>query len=130
MDGLGHANNAAYVVWCEHCAWRHSESLGLSVRDYQQLDRGVAIQQASYTYLQPSVAGQQLMVGTWLVACDGRLRLERRFQIINGDTGTTVLRGHWQLVSMVLSSGKPIRLPDRFREAYTAAVIAPTHSDS
>jgi len=24
IDGMGHANNACYVVWCEDCAWKHS----------------------------------------------------------------------------------------------------------
>ncbi|MEX2131134.1 MAG: thioesterase family protein [Pseudohongiellaceae bacterium] len=123
IDGLGHANNAAYVVWCELCAWRHSENLGLSVKDYQRLDRGVAIHQADYTYLQPCFSGDSLAIGTWLVKCDGRLRLERNFQIINQNSGETLLRGRWQLVSVILSSGKPTRLPPEFVKAYTAAVI-------
>lgn len=123
IDGLGHANNACYVIWCEQCAWQHSESLGLSVRDYQALDRGVAIHHAEYDYFLPSVSGDRLLVGTWLVDCDGRLRLERHFQILNQDSGETVLRGRWKLVSVVLSTGKATRLPRRFVETYAAAVI-------
>ncbi|MFM1897300.1 MAG: hypothetical protein RLZZ385_2374 [Pseudomonadota bacterium] len=124
IDGLGHVNNAAYVVWCEQCAWQHSESLGLSVQDYQRLDRGVAIHTARYTYYRSCRSGEPLLVGTWLVACDGKLRLQRRFQIVHGDTGETVLRGYWQLVSVVLSSGKPVRMPRNFAQTYGAAVTA------
>lgn len=123
IDGMGHANNACYVVWCEQCAWKHSESLGLAVADYQQLDRGVAIHKACYEYCLPSFEGEELLMGTWLTACDGKLRLERRFQLINMNTGKTVLRGHWQLIGVTLSSGKATRLPRAFIELYGAAVI-------
>lgn len=125
IDGLGHANNASYVVWCEQCAWGHSECLGLSVADYQRLDRGVAIHHASYDYYLPCFAGERLLIGTWLVACDGKLRLNRRFQVLNGTTGNTLLRGEWQLVSVTLSSGKATRLPAEFLAVYSAAVVPP-----
>ena len=123
IDGMGHTNNASYVIWCERCAWRHSESLGLSIQDYQRLDRGVAIQHAEYDYFLPSFINDQLTVATWLVKCDGRLRLERRFQIVNRQTRETVLRGNWSLVSVVLSTGKVTRLPAQFVETYSPAVV-------
>jgi len=123
IDGLGHTNNASYVIWCEQCAWQHSESLGLSVTDYQKLDRGVAIHHAEYDYHLPTFVGDHLIAGTWLVHCDGKLRLERRFQIVRRNNGETVLRGRWNLVSVVLSSGRTTRLPRLFVETYSAAVV-------
>lgn len=126
IDGMGHANNACYVIWCERCAWEHSQSLGLTVADYQRLNRGVAIHHASYDYVQPAFAGEQLRIGTWLTACDGRLRLERRFQILRATDQATVLRGQWTLVGINVTTGKPARLPPAFIEVYGGAVIAPT----
>ncbi|PCJ18096.1 MAG: thioesterase [SAR86 cluster bacterium] len=123
IDGMGHANNACYVIWCEQCAWSHSETLGLSVKDYQRLDRGVAIHKAQYEYFLPSFKDEKLMVGTWLIACDQKLRLERKFQMINLDTQETVLRGHWQLICVSLKSGKAARLPKEFIDIYGSAVI-------
>lgn len=120
---MGHANNACYVVWCEQCAWNHSESLGLTVLDYQRLDRGVAIHKASYEYFLPTFEDEDILIGTWLTACDGKLRLERRFQMISLSTGQTVQRGHWQLICVALSSGKATRLPKEFIESYGKAVI-------
>ena len=122
IDGLGHTNNACYVVWCEACAWAHSQALGLTVTDYQRLNRGVAIQRAEYSYAQPSFAGDQLLVGTWLTACDNRLRLERRFQIVNLDSNETVLRGHWLLVRINMNTGNPARFPPEFVTCYGHAV--------
>lgn len=126
IDGLGHTNNACYVIWCEACAWAHSRSLGLTVADYQRLNRGVAIQRAEYNYVEPSFAGDQLLVGTWLTACDNRLRLERRFQIVNQATQHTVLRGHWLLIGINMQTGKPARFPADFVSCYGAAVATTT----
>lgn len=123
IDGMGHTNNACYVIWCEQCAWKHSASLGLTVGDYQKLDRGVAINKASYQYSLPSFVGEKLIVATWLTGCDQKLRLERRFQIINAESGETILRGHWLLICMTLSTGKATRLPKEFLDIYGAAVI-------
>lgn len=123
IDGMGHCNNASYVVWCEQCAWSHSAALGLSIADYQSLDRGVAIQNASYDYRRPSFAGDQLQVGTWLTACDGKLRLRRQFQIIRSSDQATILRGCWNLVCIQVRSGRPSRFPDAFVQTYGAAVI-------
>ncbi len=123
IDGLGHANNACYVQWCELCAWGHSETLGLNVADYQSMDRGVAIHRASYNYFLPSFRGDKLVVGTWLTHCDRKLRLERSFQIIDAKAGTTVLRAHWLLICTTLSTGKATRFPDRFLQVYGEAII-------
>ena len=123
IDGMGHTNNACYVVWCEQCAWKHSESLGLSVLDYQKLDRGVAINKADYDYVIPSFDSDKLVVGTWLTDCDNKLRLERRFQVVNSTTGKTILRGRWRLICVALSSGKAARFPKEFIQIYGGAVL-------
>lgn len=93
------------------------------MRDYQRLDRGVAIHKASYEYFLPTLENEELLIATWLTACDGKLRLERRFQMISRRTGQTVQRGHWQLICVTLSSGKATRLPSEFIENYGQAVI-------
>jgi len=124
IDGLGHSNNASYVIWCEQCAWKHSEFLGLSVTDYQRLDRAVAIRKADYDYYLPSFEDEKLVVATWITDCDRRLRLERHFQIINPENGNTILRGHWQVISVVISTGKATRMPAEFVDCYGAAVVA------
>lgn len=123
IDGMGHTNNACYVVWCEDCAWSHSRKLGLSVEDYHLLNRGVAIQHAEYDYELPSFAGDALQIATWLVHCDGKLRLERHFQIQNRDSGKTILRGRWVLICINMETGKPARFPTEFVDIYGGAVI-------
>lgn len=123
IDGLNHTNNAVYVRWCEQAGWAHSEALGLGLADYHRLDRAMAIRRGEYDYLLPTVQDEALVLGTWLAAGDGKLSMERRFQLIRERDGATVLRGRWDLVCIELSSGRPRRMPQEFIDAYMPVVV-------
>ncbi|QJQ07324.1 acyl-CoA thioesterase [Undibacterium piscinae] len=123
IDGLRHTNNAVYVRWCETIGWAHSEALGLSLADYQRINRAMAIRRGEYDYLLPSVLGEQLTLATWLVASDGKLSMERRFQLIRDSDQATILRGRWDLVCIEVSSGKVKRMPPEFCLTYLPAMV-------
>lgn len=125
IDGLGHTNNAVYVQWCEQVAWAHSEALGLSLADYRRLDRAMAIREGHYDYLLPSFEGEALVLATWLTASDGKLTMQRRFQLRRAADGATLVRGRWTLVCIEIGSGRPRRMPPEFLAVYEAAVVAP-----
>lgn len=121
IDGLNHTNNAVYLQWCETTAWAHSEALGLGLADYRRLDRAMAIHRGEYDYLLPTQVGDELVLGTWLSPGDGKVKMERRFQLIRSRDGATVLRGRWVLVCIELASGRARRMPPEFLAAYVAA---------
>lgn len=123
IDELGHVNNATYVRWMELCAWRHSESLHLSMQDYRRLDRAMVVLRHEIDYLSAAFAGEHLQVATWIVKSDGKLRLTRHFQIVRPGDGQTLLRAESTFVCMELSSGRAKRMPDEFISRYGAAVI-------
>jgi acyl-CoA thioester hydrolase len=123
IDGLDHTNNAVYVRWCEQAGWAHSEALNLSLADYRRLDRAMAIRQAHYDYTLPTVVGDELLLGTWLLAGDGRLTMTRVFQLLRRRDRATVMRGRWELVCIEVSSGRPRRLPPEFEQGYGAAMV-------
>jgi acyl-CoA thioester hydrolase len=125
IDGLDHTNNAVYVQWCEKVAWAHSKALGLGLADYRRLDRAMAIRHSAYAYLLPTTAGEALTLGTWLVASDGRLTMQRTFQLLRDRDRATVLRGRWDLVCIEIGSGQPRRMPPEFVQAYLTAVVGP-----
>lgn len=125
IDGLNHTNNAVYLQWCEKVAWAHSEALGLSLADYRRLDRAMAISHGQYDYLLPTVLGDRLELATWLVASDGRLTMRRKFQLVRLRDDACVMRGHWDLVCIELSSGRPRRMPPEFSSVYLAAMVGP-----
>jgi acyl-CoA thioester hydrolase len=118
IDGLDHTNNGAYVRWCEEIGWAHSGKMGLGVADYRRLDRAMAIRRAEYDYLLPTRSGEPLTLATWLFAGDGKLTLERRFQLVRDGDRATVLRGRWELVCIEISSGRARRMPPEFVQAY------------
>jgi acyl-CoA thioester hydrolase len=123
IDGLNHTNNAVYVRWCEQVGWAHSEALGLTLDDYRRLDRAMAIRRGEYDYILPTAEHEALTLATWLVGGDGKLAMERRFQLVRDSDGATVLRGRWDLVCIELSSGRPRRMPQEFLDAYVAAIV-------
>jgi acyl-CoA thioester hydrolase len=125
IDGLDHTNNAVYVQWCEKIGWSHSETLGLALADYRRLDRAMAIRRSEYEYILPTAAGDALLLATWLCASDGKLAMERRFQLVRESDGATVLRGRWDLICIEISSGRARRMPAEFCDAYLPAVVAP-----
>lgn len=125
IDGLNHTNNAVYVQWCERIGWAHSEALGLGLADYHRLDRAMAIRRGEYDYLLPTVFGDELTLATWLLASDGKLTMERRFQLVRNHDQATILRGRWNLVCIELSSGRVRRMPPEFCQVYLAAIVSP-----
>ncbi|MFZ6815842.1 acyl-CoA thioesterase [Undibacterium sp. Rencai35W] len=128
IDGLNHTNNAVYVQWCEAIGWAHSEQLGLTLADYQHLNRAMAIRRAEYDYILPTLLDESLTLATWLTASDGRLTMERRFQLIRDSDQAVILRGRWDLVCIEVSSGKARRMPAEFCDAYLSVVIDSTSS--
>ncbi|MDE3735150.1 MULTISPECIES: thioesterase family protein [Pseudomonas] len=125
IDGLGHANNAVYVSWLERCAWRHSQSLGLDLAEYRRLDRAMAVLRHEIDYLAAAYEDQELQMATWIVESDQRLKMDRLFQLVRPDDGTTLLRAKTTFVCIELSSGRPKRMPTEFVEGYGRALQPP-----
>ena len=69
------------------------------------------------------VVGDELTLGTWLLAGDGNLTMERRFQLLRNRDQLTVLRGRWKLVCIELSTGKPRRMPAEFCQIYLSGIV-------
>jgi acyl-CoA thioester hydrolase len=124
IDGIGHVNNAVYVDWCQQVGWNHSLVLGLDLADYRQLDAAMVIRRANYDYIHSAYVGEECVMATWLTASDGKLKMEREFQLLRKTDGKTLLRAHWQLVCIRMSNGKPRRMPAEFLSRYGDAVIA------
>tara|TARA_A100000171_G_scaffold52855_2_gene73741 strand:+ start:23652 stop:24104 length:453 start_codon:yes stop_codon:yes gene_type:complete len=123
IDGLGHVNNAVYLQWLEQCAWRHSESLGLSLASYHALDRAMVIRRHELDYLQAAFAGDEIMVATWITQMHKRTRLTRSFQLVRKHDEVTLLRAQSYFVCMALSDGRPKRMPDSFVDGYGQALV-------
>jgi len=117
-DALGHSNNVCYLAWLERCAWEHSAAVGFDIQQMLDINRAMVVRNVQMQYLLATFAGDQLLIGDWIAACDGRLRATRRFQIIRAQDQTTVLRADIDFVCVNVSSGRPARMPAEFVAAY------------
>jgi acyl-CoA thioester hydrolase len=118
IDDYQHVNNAAYVRWLDRCAWAHSTALGLSIDDCKRIDRGMAVRRSELDYLAQAFLGDPVTIGTWIVHNDGKLRVLRKFQVVAERTGKTLVRASIEYVCLVLSTGRPSRLPPEFLRHY------------
>ena len=123
IDELAHTRNTVYVSWCMDAAWAHTTALGLGAKDYQSLDRAMALTRAEYDYLKATYLGEDVLVGTWITKWDKRLTMERCIQIIQQPSQHTVLRARLEFVCIEISSGRPKRPPPAFIERYEPAII-------
>lgn len=123
IDELGHTNNAVYVKWCEQCAWAHSNALGMDIERYRALDRAMAIRRSKYDYERATVAGDCLVIGTWIIDWDGKTGMRREFEIYRERDGALILRGAMEFLCIEMSSGKIRRMPAEFISGYGAAVL-------
>ena len=118
IDAYDHVNNSVYLAWLDRAAWSHSGTLGLSLEQCVAMRRGMAAHRTEIDYLKAALLGDRVLVGTWILNTDSKLRVERRFQIRRATDGETLSRARIDYVCINLDSGRAVRMPDSFRNAY------------
>ncbi|MGB3727078.1 MAG: acyl-CoA thioesterase [Glaciecola sp.] len=121
IDHYQHTNNVAYLSQLEALAWQHSNALGLQFSDYQHLNRAMVITKHELNYLQATHLNNEIACATWIVCCDNKFRLQRKFQFIDVATQKTCFTAATQFVCVDLTSGAPKRMPSIFTEIYGQA---------
>jgi acyl-CoA thioester hydrolase len=126
IDAYDHVNNAVYLSWLDRAAWSHSAVLGVSLDEcVRSLRRGMAAHRTEIDYLRAAVLGDTVLVATWIIASDLKLRVQRRFQVRRAVDGDTLARARIDYVCINLDSGRAARMPDVFQRSYR-----PTASNS
>jgi acyl-CoA thioester hydrolase len=120
IDAYAHVNNAVYMTWFDRAAWDHSAWLGLPIERCLQLDRGMAVLRSVISYLRPALLGDALMVATWILPGDGKLRIRRHFQVWRPRDAATLARADIEYACIALTTGRPTRWPEEFRTRYAA----------
>ena len=119
IDAYDHVNNAIYLSWLDLAAWSHSAALGLSLDQcVGTLRRGMAAHHTEIDYLRAAVLGDDVLVGTWIVGTDTKLRVERRFQARRARDGATLARARIDYVCINLDTGRATRMPEIFQRSY------------
>jgi acyl-CoA thioester hydrolase len=118
IDEYDHVNNTIYLRWLDAIAWAHSAKLGMPLERCLKIRRGMAIRHTRVDYLEAALLGDMLVVATWIVRCDGRLRCTRRFEIVRIADGRRVLDAEIDYFCLNLDSGRPCRFPPEFSNFY------------
>jgi acyl-CoA thioester hydrolase len=119
IDEYAHVNNTVYLQWLDMIAWAHSSKLGVSLEHCIAIRRGMAVRHTRVDYLEAALLDDSLLIATWLVACDGRLRCTRRFEIVRVSDAKRVLDAEIEYFCLNLDTGKPSRFPGDFVTHYT-----------
>jgi acyl-CoA thioester hydrolase len=118
IDAYEHVNNAVYLTWLDRAAWSHSTALGVPLGQCVALRRGMAAHRLEIEYRRAAVREDVVQAATWIVNTDGRLRAERRFQVLRKADGETLARARIDYVCINLDTGRAVRMPESFARAY------------
>ena len=118
IDEYQHVNNAIYLQWLDRIAWAHSTALGIPLDRCLDIRRGMAVRHTRVDYLEAAMLNDELLLATWIVACDGRLRCTRRFDILRPEDGKRILEAEVDYFCLNLDTGKPCRFPPEFTSCY------------
>ena len=118
IDAYEHVNNAVYLAWLDRAAWSHSTALGVPLGQCVALRRGMAAHRIEIEYRRAALRGDVVQAAAWIVNTDGRLRVERRFQVLRRADGETLARARIDYVCINLDTGRAVRMPESFARAY------------
>jgi acyl-CoA thioester hydrolase len=118
IDAYEHVNNAVYLTWLDRAAWSHSTALGVPLGQCIALRRGMAAHRIEIEYRRAALRGDVVQAAAWIVNTDGRLRVERRFQVLRRADGETLARARIDYVCINLDTGRAVRMPESFARAY------------
>ena len=121
IDAYDHVNNAVYLTWLDRAAWSHSAALGVPLERCVALRRGMAALRTEIDFVRAALAGDRVRVATWIADSDGRLRVERRFQVVRAADDAILARARTEYVCINLDSGRAVRMPELFARAYAAS---------
>src|SRR5262249_6151018 len=111
IDAYQHVNNSVYLSWFDRVAWSHSAKLGIPLEHCITMRRGMAAHHTEIDYLRAAVLGDHVLVGTWIVSTDQKLRVERRFQVRRASDRESLARARTDYVCINLDSGRAARMP-------------------
>ncbi len=118
IDAYQHVNNSVYLGWFDRVAWSHSAQLGIPLELCITMRRGMAAHRTEIDYLRAAVPGDRVLVGTWIVSTDGKVRVERRFQVRRAPDAEWLARARTDYVCINLDSGRAARMPELFQRGY------------
>ena len=116
IDELGHVSNLVYLRWVLEVAMAHSAARGWGHAEYRTLGAIFVVRRHEIDYVAQVRVGDELVAETWvdqwkLASCLRRTEVRRGDQVV-ARAATT-----WAMMS--IASGRPTKIPDELRAAFT-----------
>jgi acyl-CoA thioester hydrolase len=122
VDVLNHVNNAVYQHYLEQAAVEHSEHLGFSYERYREIGGIFVLRRITMEYLRPAMAGESLLVTTWLGQMRGP-RAVRRYEIRRESDNELLLTAEALWAWIELATGRPRPIPKELLEAFESYIV-------
>ncbi len=117
IDGLGHANNIAYLQWLQAAALAHSAEQGWKTSDYKQRGWSWVVRSHFIEYRRPVFADELIIVKTW-VADMKKFSSLRKYEILHGETGKLIARAETNWAFVTTESGRLVPIPEEVSSAF------------
>jgi acyl-CoA thioester hydrolase len=117
IDEQGRANNVCYVSWMQDAAIAHSAVLGWTPERYLQLGVGWVARSHWIEYLQPAMAGDEIIVETNV--CDmKKVTSKRVYRILRRSDRAVLAKAETNWAFIDYATGKPTRVLPEIAAAF------------
>ena len=117
IDALGHANNLTYFHWMLRAALDHSASQGWPSSAYRALGRGWVVRSHTIKYLKSALAGDELIVRTWVAELKHYSCL-RRYKIVRRRDDALLASASTEWAFIDYATGNLLRIPSEVVNAF------------
>lgn len=117
IDANGHVNNVHYVQWMQEAAVAHFTAAGGSPI-MQAHGATWVVRSHRVEYLRPALAGDRLIVRTW-VEDFRRVMSLRKYEFARAGDRAVLAKGETEWVFVDLATGRPKSIPQELRALFT-----------
>jgi acyl-CoA thioester hydrolase len=109
IDDNRHVGNLAYLRWMQDAATAHSVAQGWPLERYRAAGAGWFVRSHFIEYLRPALAGDTLLLYTWVRGMTGLLS-PRRYLFVRENDSLPVAEAETLWVFVDFATGRPVRI--------------------
>jgi len=117
IDTNGHTNNLAYLAWMQEIAIAHAAACGWTLERHAQEGTSWFIRSHFIEYLRPAMAGDDLVLVTWVAGFAARSS-PRRYIFWRPRDQRVIAKAETLWVYVQAATGRPLRVPASVQNAF------------
>jgi acyl-CoA thioester hydrolase len=117
VDVHGHANNLEYLRWMQEAAVQHSAAQGWPPERYLEAGESWFVRSHSIDYLRPAVAGEELLILTWVAGFESR-RSPRRYWCVRASDHQLLAKAETMWIYVDLETGRAIPIREELKQDF------------